>query len=104
MESNARFVIGAGLVDPEADPLEIVIRQDLMGEKRVGVQVPRQLLLDLGAAGLAERVADYYLHQFPEEAERLDRESVVRAIQRGIEWRITPPEDDEFPEPKQPDA
>lgn len=94
MESNARFVISAGLVDPEADPLEIRIRQKFMSQERVGIRVPRQMLLDLGAAGLAERVADYYLQEFPEEVERVGRESVIAAVRHGIEWRMEEPSDE----------
>lgn len=85
MESNARFIIGVNIQDAEADPCVFIFQRDLFGEDTVGVTVPHRQVQDAEPAQLAEGITDFYLKRYPDEQERVGRESVMRAVQRAIE-------------------
>ena len=78
--NNARFLLGAHLQDLTADLLTFTFQRDVFGENLYSLQVPRQLLQQLGRQGLIEYVADYYLELEPAEAARLGRSTVIFAL------------------------
>ena len=88
MESNAHFLIGVNLRDAQADPLELLFQQELRSEERIMVRAPRRLLDELGIEQFAGQISDYYLQQYLPEAEHVGRDSVARAIQLAIKWRL----------------
>lgn len=79
-QSNVRYLLGARLEDPTADLLTFQFQQDLLGEKNYSLQVPRALFQKLGRRHLIEYVADYYLQLQPQEIDRIDRQSVILAL------------------------
>lgn len=79
-----RFLIGVQLEDPAAEYLSFVFQQDVWAKQVWAVRVPRRHLDELGAAVLAERVTTFYLWQFPEELERVDRATVLGAVRRAL--------------------
>ncbi|MBG8556290.1 hypothetical protein [Hymenobacter guriensis] len=87
MDSNAKFFIGVHVEEPTADPLSFLFQQDLLGVHTYAVRAPRRLLETMGPSAFAEHLTDYYLQQYPAEAERVGKpvllQAVVRAMQQG---------------------
>jgi hypothetical protein len=86
MTSPDHFQLGVSLVDPAANVIILEFQQALYQEDRIAIRAPRGLYEELGVDGFAEHIADYYLNEHPDEAERVGRAVVVQAVKDAIAW------------------
>jgi len=84
MDSNVRFLLGAKLLDSNADPLVFEFQRDFFNDYPAQVSITRLGWQALSPSQAIGYVAERYLLDHPEEEERVGRDLILFCINRAL--------------------